>query len=841
MSESTTVGVRALCEFTAKQGDLDLRFTPSPTAQQGMAGHAEVASRRDSHYQREVAVSGSYRHLQVRGRADGYDPKLKRLEEIKTHRGSIEKLPDNHRQLHWAQAKVYAWLMCQQLKLDSMQVALVYFDIASQRETVIAEPYAAEPLQVFFESLCERYLQWADAEAAHRLARNAALEALQFPHPDFRVGQRVLAEAVYKANAQARCLLAQAPTGIGKTIGVLFPALKAVPGQRLDKIFFLTAKTPGRQLALDALQRLMDADDTNPSSHMSNSGIDSNQRGLDASLVSAASAASRVPLAPNLQHFPLRPIRVLEMVAKEKACEHPDKACHGDSCPLARGFYDRLPQARQAAVQVTPSGDSGRSCQLNRQTVRALAAQHAVCPYYLGQEMLRWSDVVVGDYNHFFDLNAILFGLTVGENWRVSVLVDEAHNLVARGRLMYTGELDSATLNRVRRDAPSALKPALDGVHRAWNALLKGQVKDQAKGSGEKSTSAAADDPAKENLTREATGYTVLEHLPDKLLQALKKMAADMGDFFADFALNPVNQVKADGPLQTFYFDALFFLRLADLHGAHSLCDVTRVDDKNSILCLRNVVPAPLLKERWLACHSATLFSATLSPAQYLRDMLGLPDSTAWVDVPSAFSSSQLQVQVVRHISTRFRDRTQSLGSVVAVMADQFMQAPGNYLAFFSSFDYLTQAASALAAQHPHIPLWLQSRRMDEPARDAFLAQFAPHSQGIGFAVLGGAFGEGIDLPGARLIGAFIATLGMPQVNPVNEQIRLRMETCLRNGKGNGYDYTYMFPGIQKVVQAAGRVIRTPQDQGVVFLMDDRFARAEVQSLLPAWWQNASE
>ena len=270
-------------------------------------------------------------------------------------------------------------------------------------------------------------------------------------------------------------------------------------------------------------------------------------------------------------------------------------------------------------------------------------------------------------------------------------------------------------------------------------------------------------------------------------------------------------------------------------------CDVMRVDDKNSILCLRNVVPAPLLKERWLACHSATLFSATLSPAQYLRDMLGLPDSTAWVDVPSAFSSSQLQVQVVRHISTRFRDRTQSLGSVVAVMADQFMQAPGNYLAFFSSFDYLTQAASALAAQHPHIPLWLQSRRMDEPARDAFLAQFAPHSQGIGFAVLGGAFGEGIDLPGARLIGAFIATLGMPQVNPVNEQIRLRMETCLRNGKGNGYDYTYMFPGIQKVVQAAGRVIRTPQDQGVVFLMDDRFARAEVQSLLPAWWQNASE
>ena len=236
MTESTTVAVRVLCEFTAKQGDLDLRFTPSPTAQQGMAGHAEVTSRRDSGYQREVAVSGTYQHLHrclhVRGRADGYDPKHKRLEENKTHRGSLEKLPDNHRQLHWAQAKVYAWLMCQQLDLPGMQVALVYFDIASQRETVLAEQHDAASLQAFFGALCERYLQWAESEAAHRLARNAALQALQFPHPAFRVGQRELAEAVYTANASGRCLLAQAPTGIGKTLGTLFPTLKAVPGQR---------------------------------------------------------------------------------------------------------------------------------------------------------------------------------------------------------------------------------------------------------------------------------------------------------------------------------------------------------------------------------------------------------------------------------------------------------------------------------------------------------------------------------------------------------------------------------------------------------------------------------
>ena len=824
MSESTTVAVRVLCEFTAKQGDLDLRFTPSPTAQQGMMGHAEVASRRDAHYQKEVPLSGTYRHLQVRGRADGYDPPLKRLEEIKTHRGSLEKLPGNHRQLHWAQAKVYAWLMCLQLDLPDIEVALVYFDIASQQETVLAERHSAASLRQFFEALCERYLHWADAEAAHRRARNAALATLQFPHPEFRVGQRVLAEAVYKANASARCLLAQAPTGIGKTMGVLFPTLKAVPGQRLDKVFFLTAKTPGRQLALDALARL--EDDYN--SHHSNR---------------SAPDASPVSLAPHL------PLRVLELVAKEKACEHPDKACHGDSCPLAKGFYDRLPVARQAAVQAGPL------VPLTRQAVRALALQHAVCPYYLGQEMLRWSDVVVGDYNHFFDLNAILYGLTVGENWRVSVLVDEAHNLVARGRQMYTGELDHGHLKRLRRDAPLALKGALDRVHLAWKALLKEQgsppstpqIAAQGAGPGTSQFSGPNQAPVGDQTTGGASSYAVHEKLPDRLLQALKKMAADMADFFAD------SPVKPDGPLQDFYFDALFFLRLAELHGAHSLFDVSRPDNKNSVLCLRNVVPAPLLKDRWLAAHSATLFSATLSPAQYLRDMLGLPEgasradssdraervgkdigkSTAWVDVPSAFDAQQLQVQVSRHISTRYRDRTQSLDRLVALMAGQFAQAPGNYLAFFSSFDYLKQAADALTASHPHIPVWLQGRSMDEPARDAFLAQFTLHSQGIGFAVLGGAFGEGIDLPGKRLIGAFIATLGMPQINPVNEQIRQRTQACL----GRGYDYTYLFPGVQKVVQAAGRVIRTPQDMGVVFLMDDRFARAEVQALFPSWWR----
>jgi Rad3-related DNA helicase len=212
-----------------------------------------------------------------------------------------------------------------------------------------------------------------------------------------------------------------------------------------------------------------------------------------------------------------------------------------------------------------------------------------------------------------------------------------------------------------------------------------------------------------------------------------------------------------------------------------------------------------------------------------------MPEDTAWIDVDSPFVASQLRVEVARGISTRYQHRRASLAPVADLMADQYERAPGNYLAFFSSFDYLQQVADTLAQRHPGIPTWHQARRMNEAERTAFLERFTLEGKGIGFAVLGGAFGEGIDLPGARLIGAFVATLGLPQVNPVNEELRQRLQAMF----GAGYDYAYLYPGLQKVVQAAGRVIRTEQDRGVVWLIDDRFARPEVLDLLPRWWHVA--
>jgi Rad3-related DNA helicase len=280
---------------------------------------------------------------------------------------------------------------------------------------------------------------------------------------------------------------------------------------------------------------------------------------------------------------------------------------------------------------------------------------------------------------------------------------------------------------------------------------------------------------------------------------------------------------------------------VAELFNEHFIFDISKrtfsAKRSSSTLCLRNVVPAEFIRPRLTAARSSVLFSATLSPRHYYADLLGLPADTAWIDVESPFEAEQLRVRIVDEISTRFVHREASLDPIVELIARQFAQRPGNYLAFFSSFDYLQQVAQRLAERHPQIALWLQSRGMAEAERRAFLEQFTEHSQGIGFAVLGGAFGEGIDLPGARLIGAFIATLGLPQLNPVNEQMKQRMGAIF----GAGYDYTYLYPGMQKVVQAAGRVIRSQQDKGVVMLIDDRFGEARVRQLLPRWWAIASD
>ena len=752
-----TVSVRSLCEFTAKRGDLDRRFTPSATALEGIKGQQTVAARRGQDYEAEIALETSCGALRVRGRADGYDPRRRCLEEIKTIRGQPDDIPENRRQLHWAQLQTYGALFCRARNLPEIALSLVYFDVTSQTETELREVFGAEALEETFAARCAAFSEWAHQEAKHRSARDAALAALSFPKGTFRAGQRDLASAVYRAAVGGRCLLAQAPTGIGKTVGTLFPLLRAMPSQGIDKLAYLTCKGTGRLPAMEALESLR------------------------------AGTAGKA-------------LRVLAIVPKEQGCEHPDKACHADACPLARGFYERLGGARQEAVA---------HGWLDATAQRELALRHGICPYYLGQELVRWADVLVGDVHHFFDHSGQLWGLMQALDWKLALLVDEAHNLVERTRQMYSAELTLEQLNSAAEAAPAAVQPLL--------APLIGTTLDLAR------TASAP--------------YAVLDPVPDAFTQALQAAAGALSEHFQQ-------QPLATGPLLNFHFVVQRFLRLLEALSEHSIFDVQSLKTGSGTgnskpapvgvtLGLRNVSPAVFLRQRFKALSAVTLFSATLAPPRYAIQLLGLPEDTAWVDVPSAFPAEHLVVRLAQGVSTRFADRDRSLKRLVGVLALQFHQHPGNYLAFFSSFDYLEKAAAQLARQHPEIPQWQQDRRMSVAARHAFLARFEPQGRGIGFAVLGGMFAEGVDLPGSLLVGAFIATLGLPPVSPAQDHFKARLVKLLGADHGDAD----LVPAMQKVVQAAGRVIRTPDDKGWLWLLDDRYRQREVVALLPASWR----
>jgi DNA excision repair protein ERCC-2 len=661
-----TVSVRELCEFTAKRGDLDRRFTPSATALEGLMGQSTVAQRRGQDYETEIALETTCGPLRVRGRADGYDPRRRCLEEIKTIRGHPDEIPENRRQLHWAQLQTYGALFCRARSLSEIALALVYFDVASQSEVELRQVFGADELEEVLTKRCEAFLAWARQEAGHREARDLALKKLAFPEQTFRAGQRDLAEAVYRTAANGRCLLAQAPTGIGKTVGTLFPVLRAMPLHGIDKVAYLTCKGTGRLTAMEALGELR----------------------------SGTAGQS---------------LRVLTMVPKDEGCERPDKACHGDSCPLASGFYDRLPAARQEAVALG---------WLDAATQRRVALRHGICPYYLGQELVRWADVLVGDVNHLFDSNGLLWGLMQALDWKLAVLVDEAHNLVERARRMYSAELRIGQIRAAAHTAPGTVRGALDALVQATEVLV----------------------------VDTAAPYEVLDAAPDNFVQMLQAAAAALSEHFNQHPLNV-------GPLLDFHFELQRFLKLVEALSDHSLFDVqTFLGTRSGIevegeaaqevsdaaLCVRNVAPACFLRQRFKALHSVTLFSATLSPPEYAIQLLGLPENTAWIDVPPAFAAEHLTVRVADGISTRFADRDRSLQRLVDVIAGQFDEHPGNYLAFFSSFDYLEKAASLLGTLRPDIPQWRQERRMGAGARADFLARFIPDGQGIGFAVLGG-------------------------------------------------------------------------------------------------------
>lgn len=851
------VAVRSLCEFAARSGSLEFRYTPSPTAEEGIRGHQKLQKRRinaagtEQDYTAEYLLEGTLKGITLKGRADGYLSAAESvasegyplLEEIKTHRGELDRIGDGQRQLHLAQLKVYGALLCLRDDLPAVRLRLVYYDIDRDQESPNESLWQANALIDFAEDLCARYALWHQQEAQHRRQRDLALQQLQFPYPEFRPFQRALSEAVYKGIFTRRQLLLEAPTGLGKTLGVSFPALKAMPKCGLDRLFLLSSRTTGRQLFMDALKQLIAGQSDTP--------------------LPAAALPDALLSDPALHKQGL-PVRILELSAKERSCEHPDKACHGDSCPLAEGFFDQLPQARQEAAELR---------WLDQAQLRQLALKHNLCPYYLTQEMTRWCDLVVGDVNHYFDRQAVLFSLTQQNDWQVVPLVDEAHNLIDRARSMYSAQLDRFLFShalkgsKVAQAAPEALKKPLQAVQQGWRKLIAEEASDQLDQGG--------------NLISGKPVSINLDQVPEQLNGYLHQLVTAITDYLADsmkehqpshrqvalLAHDPAHgalPASPEQPLQQLMFDTLSFLKLAELFDRHSLCtlQLARGNPKyrepkiKASLKLQNLIPADFLRERFNTAYACVLFSATLSPAEYYRDLLGMAghqtvtddtDNTVataktinnhhplrealWLSLPGPFHRDQLDLRRVS-ISTRFRDRNRSIPPICQRIATQYQQKPGNYLVYLSSFSYLQQLHNGLSERCPEIPLQVQSAGMKEEDRQRFIERFRTEQGLVGLAVLGGAFSEGIDLPGDALIGVFVATLGLPPYDDFHETLSQRLEQRF----GDGYRYTYLYPGLRKVIQAAGRLIRSPEDTGVIELIDDRFMQPDIQALMPDWW-----
>ena len=803
--------IRQLVEFLLRTGSIDSRFTGFDRANEGARIHRKLQKAAGEGYQAEVALRADYAaggvDFVLEGRADGIftdETGTTVIDEIKTTAVPFEEITEDMNPCHWAQGMVYGAIYSAQQALPELCVQLTYYQIDTDQILRFVRRFSRQELEQFVQKLLAQYAPWAQRQLSWTARRTQGLAALRFPFAEYRPGQRALAGEIYRACRTGKTaghkggtrLFCQAPTGIGKTMSAVFPALKAMGEGCGEKLFYLTARNTTQAAAEDAVARLRAAD-------------------------------------PGLA------LRSVTLAAKEKVCLHPDAegrpACLPENCPYANGYYDRVKNALTALLD-----DEGLL--FDRAALAAAAQQFTVCPFELGLDLSEWCDVVIGDYNYLFDPVVHLRRFFDGAgDWLF--LVDEAHNLPDRARAMYSARFCKSSLTDARRalgKGKSALKTALTKADKT----LREARRTCEQLAPRRGSSAAADPvPAQTSLLAEdaapalalpqplyaQNGTVFLQELPAALLAPLRAVQAPLQDRLEQ---NP--DADAHAQMLELYFAVQDIARAAERYDSHFVTQLTAWDSELELqlLCLD---PAPFVDASLAAGRSATLFSATLTPPAYYRNVLGCPEARA-VALESPFPPEHLGLFCLPGISTRYRDREASVPAVSDALAALTRGRVGNYLAFFPSYAYLRQVHEDFAARYPEICTLVQESGLDDAARAAFLAQFspAPASTLLGFGVMGGIFGEGVDLVGDRLIGCAIVGVGLPQVNPQQEMLRRYYE----EQRGTGFDYAYRCPGMNKVLQAAGRVIRTPEDKGVVLLLDDRFAQPDYTRLFPPHWKH---
>ena len=763
-----TLPIRRLVEFLLRTGSIDSRFTGFDRALEGARLHRKLqraAVKEYPDYQAEAALKQDYTCAGIaytlEGRADGiFTDKdgTPTIDEIKTTTLPPEFITGEQSPEHWAQAQIYAAIYARQQGLPAMRVRLVYYQVDDDLEFTFTHDYSADALDAIVTDLLTQYAPWAKRSAEWQRMSRASRQALPFPFASYRPGQRAMMNAVYKTCTEGGQLLCQAPTGIGKTMSVLFPALKAV-GEG-GPIFYLTARGTTRAAAENALTLLRTAD-------------------------------------PDLK------LRCVTLTAKDKICLQEYRECTPEACPYANGYYDRVKAALWDGLDTHA---------LTADALQALAHKHKVCPFELGLDLSLWCDVVVGDYNYLFDpvVHLMRFFETAGD---YLFLIDEAHNLPGRARDMHSASLCKSVFYDAKKrlgKGKSSLKNALTKVN---NIFIEWRHR------------------CEEVLGDSRFGRTYFEKSrAEDFDRALTKLCEPL-EIWLDEHRDPGETHDA---LLQLYFDIRAWLRVADTFDNHFVLQISAVGSevRAAMLCLD---PSDFLAADFAKGRAAVLFSATLAPAGYYKDLCGLPDARA-VALRSPFDPANMGLWCARQVSTRYKDRADSIAKVSDLLAVMAAAQPGHYLVFFPSYSYLQQVWEDFTARYPDQPTLCQESTMDEGQRTEFLAQFLARDGKplLGFAVLGGVFGEGVDLTGESLIGVAVVSPGLPQIGPRQEQLRDYFEET----RGAGFDYAYRYPGMNKVLQAAGRVIRTPQDRGVVLLIDDRFLAPDTRRLMPPHWEH---
>ena len=754
------VSVRALAEYACTGGNLE-SVGSLAQMQEGTRLHHLLQHRIDG-YRAEVFVRGSAARaniaLDVGGRIDGLFEEHGEmvLEEIKSTAlfpASFGDAPP----AHIAQAVLYGYLYATQHDLDHLIIQLTYARAHSEEFTSFRRRYTADELSAEWTRITDLFLGHLIARRAWRSQRNIALRRLEFPFPQLRIGQQELIGAVDAALENRELLFAQAPTGIGKTMAVLYPALRALArGQ--DKLFYLTARTTARQIAEDALGLLAD-------------------QGLR--------------------------LRCLTLTAKEAICFSPGCACTSDECPYAAGFFDRLREAEREALDTHQA--------FTRRVIERAARAHRICPFEFSLSLSEHCDVVIGDYNYAFDPRVQLKRYFV-QGGAYALLIDEAHNLVDRARNMYSASFSLAQV-------------------RALQAIVSGEPLAQAELLG-RILGAAAHwfDACRARLEEHGASADASEEKPAALLDILEDAAGAIADWTSIDEPFARHDAFAD-----LYFAALDFVRTGALYGARHVTYWYTGEGDDLTVALFCVDASAFLRAVFGKTAGAVLFSATLSPLSYFRDMLGGDEDATMLALDSPFPQENLCFLIEDAIATDYRSRGMSYGDVAAAIAAVVRARAGNYIAYFPSYAYLRAVRAMLPPLLDGVALLVQTPNMRESERSAFLAELgkADGEARLALAVMGGVFGEGIDLTGEKLLGAIVVGVGLPQIGLERDIVKAWFD----HEEKPGFAYAYVYPGMNKVLQAAGRVIRTESDRGVVLLIDRRFSTELYETLLPAYYQ----